>query len=145
METTVSWNAKYNFKCITRNHEFEMDGTFKNGSYNRGPTPKEMLLSSVSACAGIDVAYFLEAKGMLTLDINASAIMTKTKPSVFESILLKFIIVGELNKDDVLMATHKSMTELCGVSAMLTKASPIFYEVYLNSEFLTKGESKFSN
>ena len=144
METLVKWNSKFNFNCITREHEMELDATLKNGSYNRGPTPKEVLLNSVSACAGIDVVYLLEKKNLLGLEIKTSAIMTKTKPSVFESVLIKYFITGSLSKEDAIDACHQSMTKLCGVSAMLTKAFPIYYEVYLNGDFLVKDESKFN-
>lgn len=145
MEAVVKWNTKLSFTGHVRGHETIMDTTLANGSLNRGPSPKEMLLNAISACAGMDVVSILEKnkKNLLSLDIHAKADMTKTTPSYFSIINLTFKLSGELEKESAIKACEASMTKYCGVSYMLSKACPIHYEVLLNGESIFTGESKF--
>ncbi|MBC7427696.1 MAG: OsmC family protein [Bacteriovorax sp.] len=145
METKVKWNSKLSFTGIVRGHETNLDTTFENGSLNRGPNPKEMILNSLCACAGMDVASILEGhkEKLLTLELNAKAVMTKTTPTYFSSIIVIFKLSGQLKKESVIKACEASMTKYCGVSYMLSKVCPITYEVELNGESIFTGESKF--
>lgn len=145
MEANVKWNSKLSFTGNVRGHETQMDTTLANGSFNRGPNPKEMLLNSISACAGMDVASILEnhKEDLLTLDINAKAELTKTTPSYFSSIKMTFNLSGSLKKESAIKACEASMTKYCGVSFMLSKACPITYTVILNGDIIFSGESKF--
>jgi putative redox protein len=145
MEANVKWNSKLSFTGVVRGHETQMDVPFEQGGLNRGPNPKELLLNSISACAGMDIASILEGhkEDLLTLDINATAELTKTTPSYFSSIKLIFKLSGGLKKESAIKACVASMTKYCGVSYMLSKACPITYEVYLNGESVFAGESKF--
>lgn len=145
MEAVVKWNSKLSFTGHVRGHETVMDTSLANGSLNRGPSPKEMLLNAISACAGMDVASILENnnKDLLNLEILAKADMTKTTPSYFSIINLSFKLSGGVDKDWAIKACEASMTKYCGVSYMLSKACPIHYEVVLNGEQVFAGESKF--
>jgi putative redox protein len=145
MEANIKWNSKLSFTGTVRGHETQMDTTLSNGSLNRGPNPKEMLLNSISACAGMDIASILEGhkENLLTLDINANAELTKTTPSYFSSIKLIFRLTGDLKKDSAIKACEASMTKYCGVSFMLSKACQIYYDVELNGEKVFSAESKF--
>lgn len=145
MEANVKWISKLSFTGNVRGHETPMDTTLANGSFNRGPSPKEMLLNAISGCAGMDVASILEKnkENLLTLDIKATANTTKTTPSYFSDINLIFKLSGSMEKESVIKACELSMTKYCGVSYMLGKACPISYDVYLNSEKVFTGISKF--
>lgn len=145
MKAQVKWNAKLSFTGHVRGHETIMDTTLANGSLNRGPSPKEMLLNAISACAGMDVVSILEGhkKNLLTLDIDATAKMTKTTPFYFEIINMDFKLSGELEAEWAIKACEASMTKYCGVSYMLTKVCPVHYQVFLNGEKIFAAESKF--
>lgn len=146
MEANIKWNSKLSFTGVVRGHETQLDTTLANGSLNRGPSPKEMLLNSVSACAGMDITYFLEKNNekLLTLDINAKAELTKTTPAYFSSVNLIFKLAGDLSKDSAIKACEDSMTKYCGVSFMLSKVCPVHYDVELNGEKVFSAESKFN-
>jgi len=145
MEATVSWNTKLTFTGNARGHETIMDTTLKNGGLNRGPTPKEILLESMSACAGIDVVAILDKSKHLplTLDIHATAETRKTGPSVFEFVKMTYKASGDTPAPDLLKAVELSMTKYCGVTAMITKVCPVTYEVFLNGEKIGDGQAKF--
>ncbi|MBY0415131.1 MAG: OsmC family protein, partial [Bdellovibrionales bacterium] len=143
MEANVKWNSKLSFTGNVRGHETQLDTTLANGSLNRGPNPKEMLLNSISACAGMDIASILEKQkeNFLTLDINAKATLTKTTPSYFSSVHLIYKITGDVKIDSAINACVLSMTKYCGVSFMIAKVCPITYVVMLNGEKVFEGES----
>ncbi len=145
MEANVKWNSQLSFTGNVRGLETHMDAPFDKGGTNRGPNPKEMLLNSISACAGMDVASILEGhkEDLLTLDINAKAELTKTTPSYFSSVHLIFKLSGGLKSESAIKACHASMTKYCGVSYMVTKACPVTYEVHLNGEKIYNDVSKF--
>lgn len=147
MEANVKWDTKLSFTGYVRDHETLMDTTLANGSLNRGPSPKEMLLNSVSACAGMDIVSILEKHNekLLTLDINAQSVMTKTTPSYFASIHMIYKMTGDVKRDSAIKACVASMTKYCGVSFMLSKVCPITYDVLLNGEKIHSAESKFEN
>ncbi len=145
MEANVSWNSHYSFTGNTRNHHIDIDTVLANGSLNRGANPKELILNALGACAGMDIIAVLKEKKSLplTLNIDVSAEMSKTKPSYFAAILVKFKLSGSTNESDAIIACQTSMTKLCGVSLMLTKVCPVNYEVYLNDQLVSSGSSKF--
>lgn len=146
METIVAWNTKLTFTGNARGHETVMDTTLKNGGLNRGPSPKEILLESMCACAGIDVIAILE-KGHqlpLTLEMKATAEQTKTTPAIFAFVNIQYKASGNTPSDDLLKAVELSMTKYCGVTAMITKTCPVTYEVFLNGEKIGEGVAKFN-
>lgn len=145
MEAMVSWNTLYSFTGNTRNHKLDIDTTLSNGSLNRGANPKELILNSLGACSGMDIIAVLKDKNNLplTLNIDVSAIMTKTRPSYFSTILVKFKLTGDTSVENAKLACLTSMTKLCGVSLMLTKVCPVEYEVYLNDQLILSDTSKF--
>jgi putative redox protein len=145
MEAKISWNSHYSFTGNSRNHEISIDTTLSNGSLNRGANPKELMLNALGACAGMDIIAVLKEKNNLplTLNVDVAAVMTKTRPSYFSNILVKFKLVGNTTEELAKQSCLTSMTKLCGVSLMLTKVCPVLYEVYLNDQLIFSDSSRF--
>ena len=55
-------------------------------------------------------------------------------PEVFTGALLTFRFKGMLDASKVVEAVTLSQTKYCGVSAMLSKAFPIQYQIEINGE-----------
>jgi putative redox protein len=146
MDAIVSWNTKLTFTGNSRGLETVMDTTFANGGLNRGPSPKEIVLQAMCACAGIDVIAILEKSKHLplTLDMSANAEQTKTTPAVFEFVHIVFKATGDTSEKDLLKAVELSMTKYCGVTAMITKVCPVTYDVFLNGNKVSEGIAKFN-
>lgn len=146
MEALVSWNTKLTFTGNSRGRETVMDTTLANGGLNRGPSPKEIVLQAMCACAGIDVIAILEKSKHLplTLDMSAKAEQTKTTPAVFEFVHIEYKASGDTPEKDLVRAVELSMTKYCGVTAMITKVCPVTYEVFLNGNRVGEGKANFS-
>lgn len=124
-----------------------MDTKKESGGQDAGPTPKEILLASICACSGIDVASILQ-KMRVTLEscaISAESDTTAGYPAVFDEVKLKFRLAGpDIKPDQAKKAVVLSMTKYCGVSAMVAGVSPITYEIFLNGEPIGAGQADFA-
>jgi len=108
------------------------------------PSPKELCLASVTGCSAMDlIVYFNKYKQPLkSLRIEADAPVIKGHPAVFESVMLDFYIEG-VEEKHALEAVKRSQTKECGVSAMISKACPIYYRVHLEGKLVGEGQAKF--
>ncbi len=113
------------------NHSLRLDTSGMLGD-DSGPSPKQLLLSSLAACTGMDVVALLEKMRVpfTGLEIDIDADLTREHPKVYTEIRLKYLIFGEnLNREKVEKAVRLSQEKYCGVSAMLRKNSPIDYSI----------------
>lgn len=148
LTTTINQLQGLTLELETREHHVFMDAKKEIGGKNRGATPKEYLLGAVSGCSAMDVISLLK-KNQIHYDffyVTAEAEQTNTgHPVVFESIELSYKLKSEkeINKETYIKAVELSMTKYCGVSAMLSKALPINYSIYLNDVQIASGQAKF--
>ncbi|MNT51588.1 hypothetical protein D3C72_1885600 [compost metagenome] len=146
MECKTTWLGKMAFKSSIRGHEVIMDTKVESGGEDQGPSPKEMLLASITACSGIDVASILQ-KMRVTVELCEVSAKTETTagyPSIFKQVELRFDIKGpDIKADQAMKSVNLSMTKYCGVSAMVAPTSPLVYEVYLNNQRIGDGKAHF--
>jgi len=130
----ISANLKGNmaFEMNLNGHTLITDGSPEIGGENLGPRPKQLLLSGLIGCTGIDVMMILK-KMRVELDdviITAEADLTDGEPQVYSAIHLVFTFKGKnLPMDKIKKAVTLSQEKYCGVTTMLEKAAPITYEI----------------
>ena len=145
MSTVTKWKKDLAFEVTARDHKVILDTKLENQP-GAGPTPKEILLGSISACAGIDVVSILQKMRvqLVSCEVFAEADTTTEQPSIFKEVHLRFDVQGADIKDtQALKAVNLSMTKYCGVTAMVFQASPVRYEVVLNGQNLGEFYAKF--
>ncbi|MES2526155.1 MAG: OsmC family protein [Bdellovibrionota bacterium] len=143
----MTWIQGMQFQAQNRGHETNFDVSEEQGGDNSAPTPKEVLLNAMSACSGIDVVSIAKKMRMelSSLRIDAHAEKTNTIPSYFASVHMKYFIEGEdLDREKVIRLVTLSMTKYCGVSYMVSKASPISYDITLNGQLIHEDKATFS-
>jgi len=131
-ETQTKWTGKLGFESVIGDHTIIMDGKPEVGGENKGPTPKTLLLSSVSGCTGMDVAALLKKMRAEVDDfqITASGEVTTEHPQYYDKIHLVYTFKGEnLQRDKIEKAVTLSQERYCGVSFMLGKAAKLTYEI----------------
>jgi putative redox protein len=146
MHTEVAFEQNSRFSAKVREHSFVMDTKKSAGGDDLGPSPKELLLTSILGCTGMDVIALLK-KHRITptkFKISAQAEPQTEHPRIFPSINLVFdledpSLTPEIASDSI----QKSLTKYCGVSAMVYKTSPIYYEIILNGEEVGRGHADF--
>jgi putative redox protein len=94
-------------------------------------------------CSAMDVVSMLTKMRQVPTNftIKAHAEKTEGHPSYFPRIDLKYYLEGALEAEKVLKSVSSSMTKYCGVSYMMSKGTPIFYEVYLNQQKIGEGQA----
>lgn len=131
MKTSTTWKHDHAFESRLGDNSFNIDG-------NRieGPNPKALLLSAIAACSGIDIVDILakmrvELNGM---EVDVETEQTEEHPRVFKDIhVLYKVKTDPANEDKVRKAIDLSLEKYCGVSAMLSKNSPIHYKLEIVS------------
>jgi putative redox protein len=143
MESKIKWQSKMNFTAENRGIKTSMDASDNFGGENNGATPKELLLDAVMACSGMDVISMLTKMRQtpISFEVKAHADQTEGHPAYFPRIDLKYYLEGLIDAEKVLKSVNSSMTKYCGVSFMVSKGVPIFYEVYLNSQKIGDGQA----
>jgi putative redox protein len=127
------WSGKLGFKSHLGKHIVSVDGEHEPES-DTGPGPKALLLTSLTGCAGIDVAIFLKKlrQDYQELVIEARAPLTEAHPRVYTEIHLLFRVAGkDLSEASVRKAISLSMDKYCGVAAMLRAHCPVQWELDL--------------
>jgi putative redox protein len=135
------------FKAKNRGLISNFDVSADQGGENSAPTPKEVLLNAMCACSGMDVVSIAKKMRLelSSVSMEATAEKTNTIPSYFSTVHIKYFIEGEkLDSEKVIRLVSLSMSKYCGVSYMVSKASPITYEIILNGKTIHEDKAEFS-
>jgi putative redox protein len=146
MHAEVVHAGKFRFESKIREHSFTMDTKEAAGGDNQGPSPKELVLSCILGCTGMDIIASLKKYRIIPqkLHISADAEPRIEHPRIFDAIHLHFTVeAAAITPDMINDAVEKSLTKYCGVSAMISKVSPIHYKVTLNGHDVGQGSADF--
>ena len=146
MEAVVMWKEGMAFDGRAEGFSIPMDATSPLGHHN-GPNPKEVLLMSLAACAGMDVLGLLKREHQFIDFFKVEAKVpssTHRHPVIFDSINLIFHLEGAIEIDSAIHAVELSQTQYCGMSAMLCETVPIEWTLILNGEKIADGKAAFN-
>ena len=150
----MSYSAKLNlkegmqFEATIRDHKFQIDAKVEHGGKDTGPNPKELLLSAIMGCTAMDVASLMRKTRVEfdSFEVRGDAEPTEkgTHPIIYKKVDIIYSVKGQnVELEKVKKAVELSMTKYCGVSAMVSKAAPIFWKIEINGEIKADGEAKF--
>ncbi len=145
MKLTATWNQNLNFTASDETHSVMMD-TKPPGGTDQALSPKQLMLSGLLGCTAMDVVALLKKYKQPLEKFTLSGDAQKTEgvhPAVFTRVDLKFELTGEMLREKVIEAVELSQTKYCGVSAMLSKAFPIEYKIFLNGTEIAQGQARF--
>lgn len=145
MKTTIVWKDAMEFEGAAGPHSVRMDAKAPIGK-DSGASPKELVAMGLGGCTAMDVIALLKKHKqppqsfLVDVEVQTS---TGGHPAVFEKAVLRFVVNGAVDADKLLEAVRLSQTKYCGVSAMLSKALPIEYNVVLNGTEIGAGSANF--
>ncbi|MCK5735185.1 MAG: OsmC family protein [Spirochaetaceae bacterium] len=132
-KTETLWLEGMAFENNLDGHKIIVDAVEEFGGTNKGPTPKPLLLNSLSGCTGMDVVSILKKmkQEFTWFNIVVEADLGEEHPKTFENIRLTYQFKTSDNLDDtkVRKAVSLSQDRYCGVSAMLKKACNLSWEI----------------
>ncbi len=134
---TASWEKDMSFDSLVSGHHLVMDSSAEHGGKDRGPRPKEVVLSALCGCTGMDVVSILGKMRVQPDDfrIIAEAEAAEEHPRVFTSIHLTYQFTGrDLPGDKLRKAVDLSQERYCSVSAMLRRACDLTYELSIKEQ-----------
>jgi putative redox protein len=93
-------------------------------------SPMEAVLMAAGGCSGIDIVSILEKmrQPLAGLEIIVSGQRREDYPKYFQSILIKYILRGNLDADKVERAIELSLEKYCSVTNGLEPKAKITYE-----------------
>jgi putative redox protein len=147
MKTNLKWKQNMAFDIESSGQIVPTDAKPPIGQGN-GITPKEMLLAGIGGCTAMDVVALLKKhkQTFTTFNVEVDAPLTSSGyPAVFTDAMVKFSVTGAVDEKILLDSVMLSQTKYCGVSAMLSKAFPIRYTVFLNDVEIGSGKADFGS
>jgi putative redox protein len=146
MHARLVWKEDLQFSSEADGHAVLMDAKLPVGQ-GKGQTPKQLLLAALCGCAAMDVASLMrkQRQNVKSFEVTAEATIRKgIHPAVFTAVDLAFRIEGEVDPALAAEAARLSQTRFCAISAMLSRAVPIRYEVFVNDASVGRGEAQFA-
>ena len=131
--TQTRWLEDMSFENTIDSHSFTIDASAEFGGQNRGPRPKELLLTSLAGCTGMDVVSILRKmkQNFTWFNVKVEGQLGEEHPKVYETIrvIYQFKESDNLDKAKVEKAAALSQDRYCGISAMLKKACSLRWDV----------------
>ena len=131
----TSWEGKMKFDSVVSGHHIILDATNEVGGENAGPRPKELMLSALAGCTGMDVVSILKKMKVEPeyFNIRIEADLTEEHPKVYSKVHIIYEFKGkDLEREKLQKAIELSQEKYCGVSAMYRKAMEVSYEIVIN-------------
>jgi putative redox protein len=146
MNAKLIWKENLQFTAEADGHVVLMDAKPPLGQ-GKAQTPKQLVLAALCGCTAMDVASLIhkQHQDMKRFEVTAEApIREGAFPAVFSSVDLAFRIEGVVDPALAVEAARLSQTRFCSISAMLSRAVPIRYEVFVNGVSAGSGEAQFA-
>jgi putative redox protein len=145
MTVDLTWNGQMGFTARAGAHSAELDARPPIGA-GKAMTPKDLLLAALAGCTAMDVVGLLRKHKQqlerFTVRVEATP-YEGDHPKVFTEARLVFELTGAVDPQVALDVVHASQTQFCSVSAMLSKALPIHYTVFVNGNPAGAGSARF--
>lgn len=145
MQIVCKWQEGMKFTGTDSKHPVSMDAKKPFGAES-AMSPKDLVICGLCGCTAMDVVGLMKKhkQSIEEFEIIADVTLTeKVHPLVFQRIELLFKLKGAIEPAILLDSIQLSQTKFCGVSAMLSKAVPIYYSVSLNGESIGSGKADF--
>jgi len=115
------------FSTTAGTHTVRFDYPLRPGETGAGPTPLQMLLSSLAVCSGSTLFLVLSRmqQDVQGLEVTARGQRRDEHPTVLTRIDLEFELRGDIDTESVARALSVAEEQLCPVWAMLKGTTPI--------------------
>lgn len=134
-EVATAWKDGMHFISDINGKEVMLDAAASFGGKGKGPQPKELMLSALTGCTGMDVVSLLNKMRVpfSGFSIEAKANLTQDHPKYYDRVHLIYrIIASETDRDKIEKAINLSQDKYCGVSFMFKKFAEVSYELVIN-------------
>lgn len=134
--STAMWLGGLAFSVEQDSHKFIIDGSEEFGGKDRGPRPKNLLLTALIGCTGMDVVSILKKMKVenYNLTVIASGEYTEDHPRVFKFINIEYLFRGnKLPEKEIERAVSLSQDRYCGVTAMFRDSFQLNHKIVIEN------------
>lgn len=124
-------NHAFHFEAFNEDKiKVDIDANPAIGGEGKGARPMELILMGLAGCASIDLGLILQKQRQQLTDYQVEVKATRKQDDgkAFESILLHFILTGDLDDKKVAKAIELTLNKYCSVSLSLSKEIKIEYK-----------------
>lgn len=128
----------FNFEATNEDgNSILIDGAVSIGGHNKGMRPMQLLLAAIGGCSAIDIVSILrkQKQEIESFDIEVDGDREPVGVegySLFKTIVVHFILKGNIDADKAERAVKLSMEKYCSVSKTLEPTATITYKITLN-------------
>lgn len=138
---------KVNLKRVDKNFNIEavndegssvlIDGSKEIGGNGKGMRPMQLILAALGSCSTMDVISILRKQKQeldsVEIEVEGERAAVGTEGySLFKTIIVHFILKGNVNKEKAERAVRLSMEKYCSVTKTLEPTATISYRITLN-------------
>ncbi len=130
-EIRLAWNGGLDFTAQCADFETRIDGDLR-----KAPSPVNLLIESVAACAAIDVVLILQKgrQNIAGLAVTARATRADTAPRFVKGLHFDFTVSGTVDAAKARRAVGLSFEKYCSVYHSLREDIELEWTVAVESE-----------
>lgn len=126
------WKGDLQFDSEVNGHHVMLDAMAEVGGHNSGARPKELLLTSLAGCTGMDVISILRKMRHEPkyFNIRVDGELTEEHPKHYTSMHITYEFGGEnLDMEKLKKAVELSQDRYCGVSHMFRQILKLTFDI----------------
>jgi len=128
-QVEVAWQGGLRFDTTdSYGHAVTVDAPAEEGDSFQGMVPEQMLLTSLAACSGIDVATILQRQNQKVtgVAVRMEGVQLPDAPWTWVEINLAYMITGDgIDRAAIERTIHLSETKYCSVGTRLAGRAKI--------------------
>ena len=131
-EVSTSWKGKMHFESLANNHIVHLDKLEKHGGEDLGPRPKQLILSAMGGCLGMEIISTLEKMRVKieSLDLDVTGELSETQPKVYTAVHMLIKVKCETScRPQIERAISLSNEKYCGVMDMVRHFAKVTMEI----------------
>ena len=102
LEVSVEHLGSVQFEISARGHSIVSDQPAKEGGFDEGMTPPELMLASLGSCAGYYAAEYLKRQGLASEGTKVRVTAEKVKnPARLDDFKIEVAVPVELNEEQI--------------------------------------------
>ncbi|MEP6713270.1 MAG: OsmC family protein [Ferruginibacter sp.] len=129
---STEFKGGMSFKAVINNHPVLMDTVRDEGGNDTGPSPKRLMLASLTGCTGMDIVSILNKMKVpfSNLSIDIEAAVTEEYPKIYNHVKLTYKIkLAITDQPKMLKAVNLSQDKYCSVTAMFKAFAKLETEI----------------
>ncbi len=128
---STTWKNNMCFETNIEGHQFFLDAMPDHGGENKGPSPKQLLLSGLSGCSGMDIISILIKMRHIPkhFNITVDAELSDSHPKYYKKIHITYEFDKSVPEEQAKKAIDLSLDKYCSVNYTLKQLADIDYEI----------------